>query len=202
MSSPLKADRGLLIAFEGLDQSGKQTQAELLRDRLTSQGRRVQLLSFPDYHTVIGAEIGRALRGEREYTADVMQLLYVANRYEFKGDILREKESGTIVVCDRYLASSVAYGEAQGLDARWLTDIQKYLPQPDITFLLDIAPEVSARRKTADRDKYERDLPLLARVRDSYLRQATQPRWVRLDASRAPDRIAQDVWSTVSSHDR
>jgi len=201
MSSPLKADRGLLVAFEGLDQSGKQTQAELLLDRLTSQGRRVQLLSFPDYQTVIGAEIGRALRGEREYTADVMQLLYVANRYEFKGDILREKESGTIVVCDRYLASSVAYGEAQGLDARWLTDIQKYLPQPDITFLLDIAPEVSARRKTADRDKYERDLSLLARVRDSYLRQATQPSWLRLDASRTPDRIAEDVGSAVSSGD-
>jgi dTMP kinase len=201
MSSTLKADRGLLIAFEGLDQSGKQTQAELLRDRLTSQGRRVQLLSFPDYQTVIGAEIGRALRGERAYAADVMQLLYVANRYEFKGDILREKESGTIVVCDRYLASSVAYGEAQGLDARWLTDIQKYLPQPDITFLLDIAPEISARRKTADRDKYERDLSLLARVRDSYLRQATQPGWLRLDASRTPDRIAEDVGSAVSSSD-
>ena len=201
MSSPLKADRGLLVAFEGLDQSGKQTQAELLRDRLTSHGREVQLLSFPDYQTVIGAEIGRALRGEREYTADVMQLLYVANRYEFKGDILREKESGTIVVCDRYLASSVAYGEAQGLDGRWLSEIQKYLPQPDITFLLDIAPEVSARRKTADRDKYERDLSLLARVRDSYLLQATQPAWVRLDASRTPDRIADDVWSAVSSGD-
>jgi dTMP kinase len=201
MSSPLKADRGLLVAFEGLDQSGKQTQAELLRDRLTSLGRRVQLLSFPDYQTVIGAEIGRALRGEREYTADVMQLLYVANRYEFKGDILREKERGTIVVCDRYLASSVAYGESQGLDAPWLIEIQKYLPQPDITFLLDIAPEVSARRKTADRDKYERDLSLLARVRNSYLRQATQPGWVRLDASRTPDRIAEDVWSVVSSRD-
>jgi len=201
MSSPLKADRGLLVAFEGLDQSGKQTQAELLLDRLTSQGRGVQLLSFPDYQTVIGAEIGRALRGEREYTADVMQLLYVANRYEFKADILRDKERGTIVVCDRYLASSVAYGEAHGLDGRWLTEIQKYLPQPDITFLLDIAPEVSARRKTADRDKYERDLSLLARVRDSYLQQATQPGWVRLDASRTPERIAEDVWTAVSNND-
>jgi dTMP kinase len=197
MSSPLKADRGLLVAFEGLDQSGKQTQAELLRDRLTSNGRLVRLLSFPDYQTVIGAEIGRALRGEREYTADVMQLLYVANRYEFKGDILRAKDSGTIVVCDRYLASSIAYGEAQGLDAEWLTDIQKYLPQPDITFLLDIAPEVSARRKTADRDKYERDLSMLGRVRDSYLRQAAQSGWVWLDASRATAEIAPDVFTSV-----
>jgi dTMP kinase len=193
--------RGHIIAFEGLDQSGKQTQAERLRDRLTSGGRGVRLLSFPDYQTVIGAEIGRALRGEREYTADVMQLLYVANRYEFKGEIQRAKESGTTVVCDRYLASSIAYGEAQGLDAAWLTDIQKYLPQPDITFLLDIAPEASARRKTADRDKYERDLSLLGRVRDSYLRQATKPGWMRLDAARTPDRIAEDVWSAVSSRD-
>ena len=56
----------------------------MLRDRLTAKGRTVRLLSFPDYDTVIGAEIGRALRGERHYGADVMQLLYVANRYEYK----------------------------------------------------------------------------------------------------------------------
>jgi len=199
MSSPLKADRGLLVAFEGLDQSGKQTQADLLRDRLIANGRLVRVLSFPDYQTVIGAEIGRALGGERDYSADVMQLLYVANRYEFKGEILRAREGGTIVVCDRYLASSIAYGEAQGLEAEWLTDIQKYLPQPDITFLLDIAPEVSARRKTADRDKYERDLSMLGRVRDSYLRQAAQSGWVRLDASRDKTEIASDVFASVRS---
>ena len=197
MSSLLKASSGLLIAFEGLDQSGKQTQAELLRDSLTSLGRSVRLLSFPDYETVIGAEIGRALRGERDYGADVMQLLYVANRYERKGEIARAKEAGTILVCDRYLASSVAYGEAQGLDASWLTEIQKYLPQPDLTFLLDIAPEVSARRKTVDRDRYERDLVLLGHVRESYLRQAANPRWVRLDASRDKAAIAADVYSSV-----
>jgi len=194
----LKADSGLLVAFEGLDQSGKQTQAELLRDWLTSAGRSVRLLSFPDYGTVIGGEIGRALRGERDYTADVMQLLYVANRYEWKGEILRATEAGTIVVCDRYLASSIAYGEAQGLDGDWLTEIQKYLPQPDVTFLLDIAPDVSARRKTVDRDKYERDLALLARVRESYLRQASRAGWVRLDAARDPQTIAADVYASVA----
>ena len=190
--------KGLLIAFEGLDQSGKQTQAELLRDRLTAAGRTVRLLSFPDYATVIGAEIGRALRGERDYGADVMQLLYVANRYEYKKKILDDIDAGTILVCDRYLASSVAYGEAQGLDGGWLRDIQKYLPQPDITFLLDIPPDVSARRKTQDRDKYERDLALLGRVRDSYIRQAAAG-WVRLDADRDRDAVAADVYAAVAS---
>lgn len=190
--------KGLLIAFEGLDQSGKQTQAEMLRDRLTSDGRRVQLLSFPDYATHIGLEIKHALHGEREYGADVMQLLYIANRYEWKTRIIEERERGTILVCDRYLASSIAYGEAQGVDGAWLTDIQRFLPQPDITFLLDIAPEVSARRKTRDRDKYERDLALLARVRASYLQQVSGG-WVRLDADRDRVAVAADVYAAVTA---
>ena len=65
--------RGLLIAFEGLDQSGKQTQAELLRDHLKSAGRKARLLSFPDYGTSIGEEIARALQGDRDYGADRLQ---------------------------------------------------------------------------------------------------------------------------------
>jgi dTMP kinase len=190
--------RGALIAFEGLDQSGKQTQAELLHDRLAAGGRTVRLLSFPDYDTAIGAEIARALRGEREYGADVMQLLYVANRYERKADILRALEEGTILVCDRYAASSVAYGEAQGLDAAWLADIQRHLPPPSLTILLDMPPEVSARRKTADRDKYERDLAMLARVRESYLRQAAAG-WVRVDADRTRETVAADVYAAVAA---
>src|SRR5258705_13589800 len=114
MSSPLKADSGLLIAFEGLDQSGKQTQAERLRERLTAEGRSVRLLSFPDYETVIGAEIGRALRGERHYTADVMQLLYVANRYEWKGDIVRATQAGANGLLARGPAPPPAPSETQG----------------------------------------------------------------------------------------
>jgi dTMP kinase len=188
---------GLLIAFEGLDQSGKQTQAEVLRDRLTAKGRTVRLLSFPDYDTAIGAEIGRALRGERHYAADVMQLLYVANRYEFREQAIEAMQAGTILVCDRYLASSVAYGEAQGLDGAWLVEIQKHLPQPDVTILLDIPPEASARRKSSGRDRYEQDLELLARVRDSYLRQAARG-WVRINADRDRDSVAADVFSAVA----
>jgi len=190
--------RGLLVVFEGLDQSGKQTQAERLRDRLVAAGRTVRLLSFPSYDTHIGAEIGRALKSERDYRADTMQLLYVANRFEWKPEIERELAKGTVVVCDRYLASSVAYGEAFGLDGAWLLEIQRYLPQPDLTVLLDIEPQVSASRKTADRDKYERDLALLERVRESYLRQASASTWLRLDAGRDRDLVAADVYAAVA----
>jgi dTMP kinase len=192
--------RGLLIAFEGLDQSGKQTQAERLRDRVVEAGRLVRLLSFPAYDTSIGIEIGRALQGDRDYGPDVMQLLYVANRYEWKPQMEFELGRGTVLICDRYLASSIAYGEAQGLDPAWLADMQTYLPQPDITFLLDINPDVSARRKTADRDKYERDLALLGRVRASYTRQASAAAWSTLDANREREAVAADVWEVVRGH--
>jgi dTMP kinase len=190
---------GLLIAFEGLDQSGKQTQAELLRDRLKQAGRKARLVSFPDYGTSIGEEIARALAGEREYGPDVMQLLYVANRYERKDDLKRWLDGGLILVCDRYMASSVAYGEAFGLDPAWLIDMQKYLPQPALTIMLDITPDTAVQRKAVDRDRYERDLALLARVRESYHRQAAEQNWLVLDGVRSKEAIVTDVSSAVGS---
>jgi dTMP kinase len=189
---------GALIAFEGLDQSGKQTQAELLRDRLKADGRKARLVSFPDYGTSIGEEIARALQGEREYGPDVMQLLYIANRYERKPDLLRWLEGGLILVCDRYKASSVAYGEAFGLDAAWLAEVQKFLPPPALTIVLDIAPETAVARKAVDRDKYERDLALQYRVRESYLRQAGADAWVVIDGEQTKDAIAADVLTAVT----
>ena len=190
---------GHLIAFEGLDQSGKQTQAELLRDRLKEQGHKSRLVSFPDYGTSIGEEIARALANERDYGPDVMQLLYVANRYEKKPDLTRWLEGGLILVSDRYTASSVAYGEAFGLDAGWLSAMQQFLPPAALTILLDIAPETAVTRKSVDRDRYERDLAMQARVRESYRRQALEQDWVVLDGERSKDDIAADVLSAVAS---
>jgi dTMP kinase len=188
---------GRLIAFEGLDQSGKQTQAEMLRDRLKQDGHKSRLVAFPDYATSIGEEIARALQGEREYGPDVMQLLYVANRYERKPDLLRWLEGGLILVCDRYTASSVAYGEASGLDAQWLADMQKYLPAAAMTIFLDINPETAVQRKAVNRDRYERDLALQIRVRESYRRQAAEQGWLVLDGERPKSAIAADIVNAV-----
>ena len=107
----------MLIAFEGLDQSGKETQTRQLRARLEQEGWKVRSVSFPDYETPIGRELAQALQGQREFTPDVMQLLYVANRFEYRPRLESWLAAGDIVLCDRYLASSVAYGEAHGLDA-------------------------------------------------------------------------------------
>lgn len=183
----------MLIAFEGLDQSGKETQARHLRARIAQEGRKVHAVSFPDYNTPIGTEIAAALRGERDFGPDVMQLLYVANRFEYKPRLDAWIDSGADVVCDRYRASSVAYGEAQGLSRAWLDEIQKPLPVADITVLLDIAPETAVSRKRTGRDRYERDLSLLARVRESYRAQAAQAGWVLIDGEQAKDAVQAAV---------
>lgn len=191
---------GALIAFEGLDQSGKQTQAEALRDALAAAGQACELLSFPDYATAIGTELHRALHGERDYAPDVMQLLYVANRYEKRDQIAATLAEGRVILCDRYMASSVAYGEAQGLDPLWLTEIQKLLPAPDLTVLLDITPDVAVRRKSTGRDRYERDVALLTRVRDSYLAQAAaDSRWLLVPGDRSKVEVQADVQQAVES---
>jgi dTMP kinase len=186
-----------LIAFEGLDQSGKETQAMRLRDWIRGRGLAAEYITFPDYTTPIGQEIRHALHGERHFGPDVMQLLFVANRYERKQSILDMLARGIHVLADRYLASSVAYGEAQGLDPEWLVEIQKHLPQPSRTLMLDIAPETAVRRKAIGRDRYERDLALLARVRESYARQARQPSWVRIDGEQSKEGVAEAIRASV-----
>ncbi len=116
------------------------------------------MLSFPDYATPIGSEIFKALHGERDYPPDVLQLLYVANRGEKRAQIESWIAAGVVVICDRYVASSIAYGEAHGIDAAWLGEIQRFLPAPHLTILLDIAPDTAVGRKAAARDRFERDL--------------------------------------------
>ena len=190
---------GHLIAFEGLDQSGKQTQAERLLEAFRAAKHRAEFLTFPEYTTKIGIEIDHALQGERDYQPDTLQLLYIANRFEFRPRIKAWLDEGTMVVCDRYLASSIAYGEAQGVDAAWLSEIQRFLPQPSLTIFLDMPPEVSLARKKADRDKFERDMPLLGRVRESYQRQAKGSGWVRLEAERDKGAVSADVINAVRS---
>lgn len=192
--------RGRLIAFEGLDQSGKQTQALRLRQSLEAAGLTVVSFDFPDYATPIGTEIGARLRGERTFPPDCLQLLYVANRCEHRPAIEVALAAGQWVVCDRWMASSIAYGEAQGLDPEWLGLIQRVLPPADLTVLLDIAPQDAAARKQQHRDAFEQDLALLGRVRDSYLRQAAStPGWQVVAAARDRDDVTRDVRALIDA---
>ena len=181
---------GHLIAFEGLDQSGKQTQAERLLAAFRAKGHATEFLTFPAYETAIGDEIGKALHGERDYQPDTLQLLYIANRFEFKPAdrvVARGRARWWCAIATSRRASPMAKRRASM--RAWLTEIQRFLPQPSLTILLDIPPDASLNRKQVARDKFERDLPLLGRVRESYLRQAGRSNdWFASKATRTRTR--------------
>jgi len=105
---------------------------------------------------------------------------------------------GLILVCDRYRASTIAYGEALGLETTWLEDIQRRLPLADLTVFIDIEPATAAKRKAHGRDRYESDLSLLERVRASYQRQAADASWIRVDGEPTIEQIAEDIFVAVS----
>jgi dTMP kinase len=191
---------GTLIAVEGIDQAGKQTVCEWLVGQLRAAGVTAEQTGFPDYATPLGGEITAFLSGERAYPAEARQLLYTANRWERAAELRGWLAEGRAIVVDRYIASGVAYGAAQGLDMDWMLAVERGLPPADLTILLDITPEVSLARKTTARDAYEARTDLLARARDAYHTLARQPGWLVVDAAADRDTVRDRVLAALQRH--
>lgn len=188
---------GVLLAFEGIDQSGKKTLSALLMERLRKDGIQGEMISFPDYTTPIGRELKFYLAGKRDYPPQTRHLLFAANRWERKKDIESWLQRGKVVLANRYVASGVAYGMAHGLEKGWLWNLEEGLPKPDETFLIDIPPQVSFARKMKERDLYEERTELLEQAREAYLDLASEDNWAVLDGTREVESVFGDLFSRV-----
>jgi len=187
-----------LIVFEGLDQSGKKTQVELLIKNLKERGYQVEKMAFPDYNTPIGKEIKAFLRGEKEYNVHVRHILYAANRWERKEDIERWLDEEKFVLVDRYSSSNLAYGLANDLDLDWLLNLERGLPKADLIILIDTSPEASFERKHVGRDLYERDLSFLRKVREAYIQLSRKFNWIVVNGERSVEDVHSDIWGIVN----
>ena len=185
---------GRFIVIEGIDQSGKKTQTELLMKRLVKTGYGSVIISFPVYRTKIGRLIRRSLMDDDKYTPRVRHMLFSANRWELNNQIEVELSKKTFLICNRYFYSNLAYGIANGLDETWLTSLDDGLPRPDLTIFIDISPSLSLTRKKDQRDVHERDQKLLSRVRRIYRGMANNEDWVMIDGRGDPDVIADRIW--------
>jgi len=183
---------GILLSFEGIDASGKNTQSKMLFDFLKQHKVRAEYISFPDYSTSIGKEIRDYLDGAREYNAETRHLLYAANRYEWKERIEERLRQGVVSVLNRYSESNLAYGVANGLSLSWLREVEGLMPKSDLVFYLKIPPEVSATRKGA-RDRFESDLPFLKRVSEVYDALVEPGRWFTLDGTRSMELVHYEI---------
>ncbi len=180
---------GLIVAIEGIDRAGKTTQTERLRASLEAAGERVAVLSFPRYESFFGRNIRALLDGNGTTSAATldprsMSLWYALDRWQAMG---RLDPRATVVLLNRYTLSNAVYQSARVPDAeaddlfRWVLELEfgeLGLPQPDLTIILDVAPDVSQHRsnrfggpdgRAEAPDVYERSAGLLARARARYL---------------------------------
>lgn len=193
--------RGVFITFEGGDGSGKSTQIQSVREWFESRGREVIVTREPG-GTELGTEIRRLVQnGPEDVDARTEALLYAADRaYHVATVIGPALERGAVVLGDRYIDSSLAYqGAARSLGVDEIASLSAWATQglyPSLTFLLDLPPEVGARRRTDAPDRMEREsMDFHERVRHQYLRlaDAEPERIVVIDAVGTVDQVFSEI---------
>jgi dTMP kinase len=218
----------MLIDIEGIDGSGKGTQARLLCDRLKSAGVSATLISFPRYQeTLFGRAVGEFLNGKYGTLAAVhpflVSLLFAGDRYESKPFLLEAMQTSDVVVLDRYVPSNVAHqaskleGAARADLAAQILEIEYTifgLPRPDVVLLLDLPVNVAqhliakkgARQYTERKaDIQEADAQYLEGVRTVYHDLArSDPNWTTIECCdgtrlRSMDEIVELVWEAVAA---
>ncbi len=192
---------GLFLTFEGGDGSGKTTQIQRVADWFQQRGRTVLVTREPG-GTPLGSELRRLVqRGPEDVDPRTEALLYAADRAYHVATVVRPAlESGQVVLSDRYIDSSIAYqGAARELGTRDILRLSQWATHdldPDLTFLLDLPPEVGARRGTGDPDRLEREPgEFHERVRREYLAlaDADPDRIVVIDAVGTPDQVFSEI---------
>lgn len=208
--------KSLLIAVEGIDASGKQTQvAALIRGgKDTPPTLNADGFAFPNYCSPTGRLIKRMLSQkpfeyDRMEQAFLMQSLMTVNRYELWPTIEQSLAYGDVVL-DRYFASGYVYGAYDGLPVDWLRNIHRPLPAPDLYILLDVPVEESFRRRPLREDVYEADRQRLAAVREGYVQLwAERPAmpayhggntaWLMLDGCQSERTITSQIMCAVDA---
>ncbi len=200
---PEHAGYGRFITFEGMDGSGKSTQIAFLKQKLENRGFQVVTLREPG-GTAIGDRIRDILldTGFSEMEPVTEMLLYAASRAELVRKKIRPSlKAGYIVLCDRYVDSSIAYQGA----GRSLGDLVKDVNRcavdgviPDLTFFIDVSPEEGRSRIEEERepDRMEReDISFRQRVYEGFLKEAAASpgRFVRIDGLMTPEEISSEV---------
>lgn len=190
----------MIIVVEGFDQAGKKTQSKLLAKFLKTRNKKSKIFSFPDYSTPIGKEIRRYLGGKRSFPPQVIHCLLAANRWEKAKEIKEALSENNVVIMNRYYQSNLVYGTVNGLDMKWLENLDDGLPKEDLVILLDVNVTDSFSRKKERRDKFEENMEFAQKIAGTYRKLAKQFGWHIVNASRHKQAVHQDIRQIVLKH--
>lgn len=183
----------MIIVIEGFDQAGKSTQSELLAKALRERKLKCKIFSFPDYTTSIGKEIKHYLSGKRKFPPQVIHCLLAANRWEKLKEIQEALSKNYILIMNRYYQSNLVYGKANGLDLKWLLNLDAGLPKEDLVILLDVRPKDSFTRKKSRRDKFEKNKEFAQKIIHTYRTLAKKFGWKIVNASQTQKQVHNSV---------
>ena len=187
---------GLLIAVEGIDGSGKTTQAKRLVRWLRERGVSAQYTREPT-----DGQIGRILKAmalRRRVNPYLEALLFAADRLQHLERTIEPLLSkGYVVVSDRYLHSSLAYQAATTGDPEWVRELNKHARKPDLALLLDVKPQIGLRRIRRKRRSRFEQVELLEKIRENYLRMVERGELLLVDASRDAETVSETIREIV-----
>jgi len=144
--------KGLFIVIEGTDGTGKSTHARLLTEYLQAKGFDTVLTQEPTKGP-IGQAIRTVLSGETKVSPTALALMFTADRADHVDSVIKPAlEDGKAVISDRYFYSTIAYQSAQGVDEKWLAQLNSFAPEPDVVIVLEV-PADQALSRINDRKK-------------------------------------------------
>ena len=187
----------VLIIFEGLDNCGKTTLANMIKNFYLSNGVAAEISK--EFETNIGMEL-KNMAAAGTLDPIIKTFLFATDRYIRMKNISEEEYQTKILLFDRYVPSAIAYRMAENVDKKWVETINSIFPKADLGFFIDISPEESVKRNTNSKFNIISTPEHLKKVRDSYLSILDENNLIKINGMQPLEKIFDEIIKIIEEY--